>query len=201
MAIGTYSELGTAVTSFSKRTDLATSIDDFIALTEEAIYNGVGNVPPLRVTGMEETVSSGLPTLPSDFLEAIRLTVSDGSSTSPVEYLSPATFSQQSPDGSFSQFYTIIDGELVTAPTISGTYTLNYYKRLSALSSTATTNWILTNGPGIYLFGCLMFLYKMTRDRDGEQSAMRDYAAAVSALQNRDRRAKQRGSNLQVRAQ
>lgn len=201
MAIGTYAELTSAILSFSSRPDLSAQTDNFIALAEEAIYNGIGTNNPLRVSGMQETVSSGLPTLPSDFLEAIRLTVQDGNLTSNVEYLSPDLFASIDDTGGTSLYYTIIDGELKTVPSIASlSYELVYYKRLPALSVTNTTNAILTNAPSVYLWGALMFLYKMTRDRDAELACMRDFAAAVTAFQKRDRSTRNGGSALMVRA-
>lgn len=201
MAISTYSELTSAILSFSTRSDLSSQVDNFIALAEEAIYNGIGTNTPLRVTGMQEVVTSGLPTLPSDFLEVIRLTVRDGSITSNVEYLSPDLFASIDDTGGTSLYYTIIDGELKTVPSIASlSYELVYYKRLPALSSLNPTNTILTNAPSAYLFGSLMFLYKMTRDKDAERDSMRDFAAAIAAFQKRDRASRQSGSALMVRA-
>jgi hypothetical protein len=200
MPISTYAELATAVNSFSSRPDRSGDIDTYIALAEEAIYNGIGDIRPLRVEGMVTSTSTGLPTIPADFLEAIRLTTTQSGLTSTVTYIPPQNLSSVS-NGSAAQalYFTVMGNQIETWPTISG-YTLHYYKRFAALSGTATTNWILTNAPGIYLHGCLMALYKMTRDQTGEQGAMRDFAASMTALKNRDYQAKTRGSILQVRA-
>jgi len=200
MPVSTYAELGTAVTLMSNRADLATNIDTYIALAEEAIYNGIGDIRPLRVMGMVTSTSAGLPTLPSDFLEAIRLTTTQSGLTSVVTYVPPQNLSSAS-NGSAAQalYFTVVGDQIETWPTISS-YTLHYYKRFAALSGSATTNWILTNAPGIYLNGCLMFLYKNTRDQGGEQMAMRDFATSIAALKNRDYAAITKGSILQVRA-
>lgn len=199
MAIGTYAELGTAVTSFSKRTDLAGDIDTFIALAEEAIYNGIGAITPLRVSGMVTSTGTGLPTVPTDFLEAIRLTTTQSGETTVVTYLPPQNLAVLQGDYSSSLFFTVIGDQIETWPTISS-YTLHYYKRFATLSGSNTTNWILTNAPGIYLHGCLMALYKMTRDTNGEQAAMRDFATSMQALKNRDHASQTRGSTIEVRA-
>lgn len=200
MPISTYAELATAVNSFSTRPDRSGDIDTYIALAEEAIYNGIGDIRPLRVQGMVTSTTAGLPTVPTDFLEAIRLTTNQSSITSVVTYVPPQNLSSVS-NGSAAQsiYFTVMGDQIETWPAISG-YTLHYYKRFSALSGTATTNWILTNAPGIYLHGCLMALYKMTRDPAGEQGAMRDFAASMAGLKNRDYQAKTHGSVLQVRA-
>ena len=53
--------------------------------------------------------------------------------------------------------YTILGDNFRFAPTPDTTYTatINYYKAIDALSDSATTNYILTNHPGIYLYGSL----------------------------------------------
>lgn len=202
MAIGTYAELGTAVTNFSHRTDMATFIDDFIALTEEMIYNGTGAIPPLRVLAMEETVASGLPTLPSDFLEAIRLQITYGGQNSVLDFIPPSQFGKLTDVGGQPVYFTILDSQIQTMPSAAAlTYQLDYYKKFPTLDGTNTTNWILTNAPTVYLYGCLMHLARMARDAEGEALALRSFGAAMTALQTRDRAAKTRGGPLTVRAE
>jgi hypothetical protein len=195
MPLANYTELKTAIADFAVRSDLTTQMDTFIALAEEAIYNGVGDIAPLRTTGMQLSVTSGLPTLPSDFLEAIRLTTTSNGYTSVVEYRTPEQFAEIRNFGAVAQFFTILNGQLLTVPTI-GTYEFHYYKRFAALSAGASTNWILTNGPSVYLHGSLMALYKMTRDADREQASMRDFGIAMKALQRRDDVARHSGGAL-----
>jgi hypothetical protein len=200
MPISTYAELATAVNSFSSRPDRSGDIDTYIALAEEAIYNGIGDIRPLRVQGMVASTSAGLPTIPTDFLEAIRLTTTQSGIRTVLTYLPTQNLAALTGDSSTAQYFTIVGDQIETGRSTIVDYVLDYYKRFAALSGTATTNWILTNAPGIYLHGCLMALYKMTRDQTGEQSAMRDFAASMTALKNRDYQARTRGSILQVRA-
>jgi hypothetical protein len=197
MAIGTYSELKTAIADFAVRTDLTLQMDNFIALGEEAIYNGIGPIEPLRVTGMQTSITTGLPAFPSDFLEAIRLTTDVGGITQVVEYRTPEQFARVRNSGAIARFFTILGGQLLTVPTI-GSYTLHYYKRFAALSGSNPTNYILTNAPSIYLYGSLMALFNMTRDPQKEEQSRVKFAAAMKALQDRDNGSNHSGSVLTV---
>lgn len=200
MALSTYAELAAAVNSFSVRSDRSADIDTFIALAEEAIYNGIGEIRPLRVQGMVTSTSAGLPTIPTDFLEAIRLTTSASGDAGVLTYLPPQNLAALSGDSAAAQYFTVIGDQIETARSTVTDYVLHYYKRFAQLSGSATTNWILTNAPGIYLHGCLMALYRMTRDTAGEQAELASFGAAMAALKNRDYQAKYKGSMIQVRA-
>lgn len=200
MAIGTYSELSTAVLDFATRPDLSASVDNYIALTEEAIYNGYGPVHPLRVLAMQETIATGLPALPSDFLEMIRLQIDWDGTPSSLEYLSPIRFGHVDDTGGRPRYFTILDNSIQTVPTaVGGTYQIDYYKRFSALSSGAPTNWILSNAPSIYLYGCLIFLYNHVRDAEGEANALSRFGSAMQALRKRDMTAQTTGGSLVMR--
>jgi hypothetical protein len=199
MALSTYAELKTAITDFSHRSDLGTQHDTFIRMAEEAIYNGLGRVAPLRISAMQANVTTGLPSLPSDFLEAIRLTSSVGTETTVLDYRPPNLFAKYSISGGPGLFFTILNQQIVTQPNISaGSYTLHYYKRFLALDGTNTTNYILTNAPTVYLHGCMMALYQMTYDDAREERATQRFAAAMAAFQTKERAGLRSGSTLEI---
>ena len=60
-------------------------------------------------------------------------------------------------------FYTIEGGLIIFAPVFDTTYDVKflYFRKLAAFSSDSDTNWLLTNGPGVYLYATLLeaFLY------------------------------------------
>jgi hypothetical protein len=63
--------------------------------------------------------------------------------------------------------YAITGGDtLVLAPAPDTTYSivLNYYRTIPALSDSATTNWLLTSHPDLYLAACLVEVYLLLKD-------------------------------------
>lgn len=164
MPLGTYAELKDSLTnqssSWTKRDDVLTLADDFIDLTESRMYSY--GVAPLRIREMETsgttTTSTTLRTLalPTRFLELRRFQINI-TNADPVklEYVTPLAMKVYSQTG-MPRFFTV-EGTFVFDRISDTAYTVeyHYYQRLTALDSTNTTNAILTNYPGIYLYGCL----------------------------------------------
>lgn len=157
MAITTYAELKTAVANWLNRSDLTTYIPDFIALGEARIYR------ELRIRTMEASINSviasGVIAIPSDYVE-LKYAYVDGT---PVQYLkrtNAQTLIEQYPTRSSDSKPTNIAtdaGNFIFGPYPDSAYTIKgtYYKRLTALSDSNTTNWFITNAPGILLFAAL----------------------------------------------
>ncbi len=99
--------------------------------------------------------------LPADFGEPITFHITSGS-LAQIELLGKAEMlkgRKSSADAAGKpKYYAITAGEIEVYPTPDATYTseLYYYKRISALSDSNTTNDILTYFPDAYLYGSLV---------------------------------------------
>lgn len=157
MSIASYSELKTAVANWINRSDLTSYVPDFIALGEARIYR------ELRIRAMEtalsSTIASGVISVPNDYVEMKHCRI-DGS---PTQHLTRKTaawiyenYPTRSSDGK-PKFFAQDAGSFIFGPYPDSTYTVKgtYYKRLTALSDSNTTNWFVTNAPGILLFAAL----------------------------------------------
>jgi hypothetical protein len=171
MSITTYTELQAAVASWLARGDLGSYIPDFITLGEQRIFYGSDDPsfpsPPLRIRAMEQATdpatyatSAGNATLalPAGFLEA-RVVALD---TSPIADLDFASLKQvnalqRCADAGRPKVYSFRGDNLLFAPTPDAAYgvTLGYYKKLDPLAVTSS-NWLLSNAPGIYLYAALL---------------------------------------------
>ena len=100
--------------------------------------------------------------------------------------------------------YTILGDLFRFAPIPSSAYTatLNFYKTFDALSTTNTTNFILTNHPSIYLYGSLYhaanFLGGVEPQRLQQWQSI--YTTALERLERNDREDQFSGSPLQIRS-
>lgn len=157
MAISSFSELKTAVANFLNRSDLTSYIPDFITLGENRIYR------ELRIRTMEASlnspIASGVVAIPSDYVE-LKYAYVDGT---PVQYLKRMNaqsliekYPTRSSDAKPTNIATDA-GNFIFGPYPDSAYTIKgtYYKRLTALSDSNTTNWFTTNAPGILLFAAL----------------------------------------------
>ncbi len=185
MAITTFAELSTAIADNMARSDLTAYIPDFITLGENWLNYGSENVDPLRCRDMEAVTSpnltptAGVCTLPTDYLGYIRVTEITGVRR-PLNFITPdmAEISYPSRSAGLGEKFTIIGNSLYTFPLASNLIELVYYQRIPALTASATTNWLLTKSPNLYLRAALVQAYEFVKD--SEQTAVQ--ASLASAL-------------------
>lgn len=152
MAITTYEELKTAISSWTDDDDAAGFADEYIDLVESRL------LLEFRVMDMEAndsiTLTSGEGSLPSDFKE-VRRVKSDTSPDYPLEYVTPDVLKSMYPTttSGYPRHYTIEDDKIIVRPTAS-TVTLYYYQDIPSLSDSQTSNFVLSKVPGVYLHGC-----------------------------------------------
>lgn len=156
MSLDTYTNLKTALASALHRSDLTTSIPDFITLAEDKFNKR------LRIRAMENrqtaSVASEYITLPDGFL-ALRNLQLNSSPRQLLEYAAPEWLDRNYPDSTSlgePKFYTLVGGSIQLAPVPDSTYTveMDFYKKWDI--ATDGTNWLLTNAPRCYYYGALM---------------------------------------------
>lgn len=159
MSITTYDELKTAVARWLKRDDLTAYIPDYITLAEERIWHGdEGQFPtPALRYFVNESQDSGTSTLggivalPSDYLSTLSFYITSGGIKRELRYITPQQYAQKANDSGLPNYYTIKVGSIYMAGTTDCAFTHDYYRPLTALSSSNTSNGLLTSHPGIYL--------------------------------------------------
>lgn len=186
--LATYSDLVTAVTSdWPARSDIATNADQFIALAE-AIFNN-----KLRMRQMETTVSltpvSNLCTLPSDYIEYKRV-VEKASIRRPLDYITEDAADRIYPDraAGLACNFTIMGTQLQAFPLSSNDIELTYYQKIPGLTSTNTTNWLLTAHPNVYLHACLLYVGEFIKDAGRiatESQFLQSYIDIMMSAENR----------------
>jgi hypothetical protein len=160
MALDTYDNLKSEIASFLNRDDLTANIDTFIDLAESR------HARDLRIREME-TVDISITTvagtqaydLPTGYLE-LRYAMLRTSPYTMLQYMSPADFFRVYNDGQGNGapiYYTIVGKQIYlgNTPDSANILELGLFKRVTALSSSNTTNDILTNFPDLYLYGSL----------------------------------------------
>ena len=194
MALTTYGGLKTAVALTLNRTDLTSVIPDFVALAEEDIANDV------RVRAMEEITTGTLTgeTLahPSRFLSVRRFTVGGYV----YEYVTPEKYQDIQEAESDWKVYTSIGSNFHINDAASGdAYSIIYTTHFAAFSADGDTNWLLTNAPGVYLYGACKHASIYLKDDADLAKYAALYTAAVKRIVEREREAAF-GGRLQVRS-
>ena len=199
MAITTYTELETAVKNWLHRADLDNRIPEFIALAEARFYIGSN---PVRTISMQArttgTTASGALSLPSDYLETIRLVCTSSGKYNSLEYMTADLFSKYEDINGIPRWFTLLNGEIKTAPNSDADYVLDYYKRLPSLEST-TTNAILTAYPNLYLYGALLEASPYVGDNAETMLWAQAYDDAVKGI-NKSENKKFESASMSVKA-
>ena len=159
MALTTYDELKASIADFLNRDDLTSVIPDFITMAEAEFNRSI------RHWRMEKRSTAEIDTqysaIPSDFLEAIRFYITSND-TRPLELISQGELLDRKYRSANTSgkpaYYAITAGEIEVYPVPDGTYTaeLYYYSRISALSASNTSNWLLQYFPDAYLYTALV---------------------------------------------
>lgn len=159
MAITTYAELQTAIGDWLNRADLDQKIPDFIRLAESTL-NDVLRQADMVTQSTGVTITSGRATLPADALEVVYAQVGS-TEDEPLEQISPQQLTMlrrtRTRDAANPRFFAIIGRQIVVTPTpSSGTLDIDYYQRIPALTTSNTSNWLLTDAPHVYLYTSLL---------------------------------------------
>jgi hypothetical protein len=192
MALDTFAGLKTTIADYLNRDDLTSVIPSFITLAE-AKFNR-----KLRVRQMVKRATATLDTaffaFPADFLQAKEFQLN----TSPITYLEFVTEKQADLDRQ-SQYistgkpvkYTIVGTQLEVIPTPDTEYTgeLTYYGKISALSDSNTSNWLLAYAPDLYLYGSLLEATPYLKDDERLGTWGQLYAGVISDIEVADQRA------------
>jgi hypothetical protein len=179
MAIDSYAKLQSAIADTVNRDDLAADVTTFSpaaidGMIKRAIEYGTHylnrNINARGGIKFQETVSNALATvagtetvtLPTDFAGARTFYLA----TDPItilEFVDPTTLFTQYPSAATGTplKYTIVGTNtayLRPIPDSAYTTRLIYYAKIPALSDTDTTNWVLTNGPDVYIAAAMIEL-------------------------------------------
>ncbi len=201
MAISNYSELNTAVANWLDRDDLTDRIPEFIALAE-ARFNRLLRIRAMETKQTASTVASQRNlALPTNFIQMRNLQINTSPITS-LEYVTPEMYDRLygGSDTGTPKAYTILADEIQLGPIPASVQTIEmlFYKRFDALTSSAATNWMITNAPDVYLYGCLLEAEPFIMNDPRVQLWATAFQQAIADIQDQDNRDRHSGSALRV---
>ena len=203
MALSTYTELKTSIGDWLNRSDLTSVIPDFISLAEAQVERTLRTRQMIVRANASFDAQYGA--VPADFLETKSLKLTSTNPQTPLEFLSIDALDNKAAEYTASgkpRFFGIVGGQLRIVPTPDATYTteLTYYAKLTKLSSTVATNWLLTSNPDIYLYGALLQAAPYLQDDARIQTWATLYERALNDSQTADDRSASSGGALLTRA-
>lgn len=191
MSISSYSELQTAVGNWMARTDLTSRIPEFIALCESKLNRDLSHRKMEQRSQTTVDTSSTSPefiSLPGDFRSMRWIRLSGVTGKPHLDYLSPTALDEMvTARGNGTgqpEFFTIVGDEIELCPQPDTNYVIEmmYRKYIPALSSSNTSNWLLTLAPDIYLYGSLLESEQFIGNDDRIPVWKAGYMGAVDGL-------------------
>jgi len=178
MALTTYDELKDSIADFLNRDDLTSVIPDFITLAEADMNRGLRH---WRQEKRSTAESSPLELISQS--EMVDRRYRSGDTTGKPHY------------------YAITAGEIEVYPTPDGTYDaeLYYYSRITALSDSNTSNWVLEYFPDCYLYGALVHSSPYLKEDARTQVWASLYQNALNAINMESEKSKFGGSGRRMK--
>ena len=203
MALANYSDLLTALSNWSKRTDLTSVYPDFVSLAEARMSKDLRIRSQVSTATLTCVAGTQTVALPSDFLEAENLTITSTTPQGSLSVVTPEYMDRKYPAGySTAQpaVYCTIGSNFLLGPTPDAAYTISlvYYTKVPSLQ-TNSTNWLMTNHPAIYLAACMAELSAYTFDDERISAWNERYQAEITAIRKADDDALRSGSAMRVR--
>lgn len=197
--ITNYSTLKSTIADYLNRADLTSQIETFIQFAESDLNTRLRCRE--QIVRAEATSSAEFVQLPSDWLEAINLHIVGGQQ--PLRYitLDEADIVNKEQVYTAPNYYSLMNGaiEIIPEPAEDIDIEMIYYAKISSLSDTNTTNWLLTKAPDIYLYGALTHAAPFLMDDQRMPMFAQIYLARVQALQDESDKSLHSGSPLIAR--
>lgn len=174
MSFSDYSSLQNSVTAFMARTDLTSVIPDFITLFETEANRNLRCRQQMVTQATTPSTPNGLGTfpLPSDYLEWEAL-IWTGNPARNLQYVDPSYITDRYPDspGAIPAVFTVYGttdstGYVQIMPTDGGVLDFTYYQKVTPLSTSNTSNWLLAAHPDVYLAGAMTEACVYTKEYD-----------------------------------
>jgi hypothetical protein len=203
MALSTYAELKASVADWLNRSDLTSAITDFVSLAEAQMERTLRTRQ--MIVRANATISDEYSALPDDYLEAKSFKLTGTNPISPLVFQSINALDDLQVTYTSSgqpKYFCVIGGQIRVLPVPDTSYVseLIYYAKLSKLSTSNTTNWLLTLSPDVYLYGSLLQAAPYLQDDARIQIWAGLYQSGIDALNLADERGSMTGGALMARA-
>lgn len=198
-----YATCVTAIGDYLARSDLSTFIPNFLQNAQAKMYRSL-RIRPMEAA-LSVTIASGVAAVPADYLDLKYAYVN----STPIRFLERSTpeqiytnYSTRSASGEPAWIAREADN-FIFGPYPDSTYTIAgiYYKQLTLLSGSNTTNWFTTNAPDALLYGALLEAqpFLMNDKRIPTWQAL--FSESIDTIESQEKRERYSGSVPRMRPQ
>jgi hypothetical protein len=200
--IATYQDLKSAIAAELTKPETLYDPDLCIQLAESRINRIIRNLE--METTATATMTAGVATIPwpSDFGGVRQMRITSTSDDKLLQPISPAQmYGYDSADTGIPIYFAQKSELFEFRPIPNSSYTveISYYKKLTSLTSTNTTNWFLSAYPDAYLYACCWHACMRLQDFERMQMYKDEFAAAMDEIDNDDQSTRWSGTPLAIR--
>ena len=196
-----YTELKSIAVSLSDNdeTEVSGYLDTAIDIVESRLNNTI-RVRQMATRWMVNTDQEYI-TLPPDWLESQRVSTTASNEDYPLEYYTPYELKRLPDTNGAPAAYTVVGNLLQLYPVPDQEYDIlvSYWKRITPLDDTNTTNWVSTDYPQIYINGVMVEVHKFLFDEQRAAYYEDMFVKSINELQKNDTKASTSGAPLQMR--
>jgi len=199
-----YTEIKTITLSYADRSDadVTSRMDDFLRIVESRINRRLKTLEMsvrARISAVADQEYYGLPTGFAGLRQIKHVSGTDKVTGSPMNPEQIDSLSGKS--GLVGLFYNINDSQIQIYPTKdSGEFELLYYKKVTALDGTNTTNWVSEGAPDCYIFGLLVEISAFIKDAEAKAIWDNRFLEVVEELKSDDLETRWSGPSMVTRA-
>ena len=192
MSIANLSDLKTTIQQWRGRSDTAftNQLDNFVTLFESKANDELPITTAEVDTVLTGTTNSRSISLPTDFLEPVALFLTTYGVEDQLAPIIAGNYPLETTAGP-PEAWMINGSNLDLDKPCDQAHTFKFRYRMKLLDlSTTDPNWLLTNHPDVYLYGCLEQAAKWARDRTAVADYKSDYMEAkdrVAWVQSRSK--------------
>jgi hypothetical protein len=201
VSLSTYAELKTAAAAWGRRSgnaDFVANVPDFVTLAEAKLNRELGPIETnASRTGTLDSRNVSISAL--SIVEPLALWIADPSTEdeSELQMQSPANMAYRDTSGRPTQWCMDSETNIKLDCPCDAEYAFRFrFRERFALSDSATTNWLLTNHPDIYLSAVMMWGAGYREDWENGANFARILSDDLPSLRNLLR--KQRKGSLRV---
>lgn len=184
MALDTYANFSTAIGDWEERTFTTAQTDELILLAEANANQRLAQDFRRRASATVNTDASGVGTLPSSFIGMTSLT-RDVLGSGALKQVSYAALIDRNPyevSDDAAVFALTSATTLIVSPVTDDDFLAVYSTVVPALTSSNTTNWLLTLAPTYYLFACQSYAAAKFKAYDEAAMLMKDANAVLDQI-------------------
>lgn len=175
MAVSDYASIRTEVNAWSERAYTSGEVDTFIGLAEADFNIALGPNYVRETSATVTTNGSGVASLPSGFVRFIALAHATYGNIELVSWDALTAYNATGAAGIPTKC-AISGSSIKVADVYAGDLTLTYGATLTGLTSSNTTNWLISKAPQIYFWGVMG--HAAAHEEDFEKAAV--YAAKTA---------------------